>query len=483
MPSAFRTAPHRLKVARSRRQLAWLALDRLRPLAASALLALALPVAAQAPAAGGTALSYAQAAQRLLQVSDALSAAEAGVDSKRNLAAATRDLRLPDIALDVRELKYQKSLEIPLGALGSALAPFGVPDSIDFTQGGWRFRPTVSATMPLYTGGQIPAAQQAAAAALRQAEAERRGESQNQTLLLIQAYFGQQLADRAVAIRRETRDGLQRHLEDAEKLEQAGMATRAQRLQATVARDQAERDYRRALADRDTLGATLAQLLRVDGEVATTTPLFVSSRPPAALQTYRQAARERHPQMARLEAMVDQAQQAVVAQQSSLKPQIFLFGQRDLKRSDALLTEPDWIFGIGLRYTLFSASDRPHRIGAARSTLTQAEAGLREAATQVEIGATRAWNALETARQQFLLLDSAVEQAQENLRLQDLSFREGLATSLDVIDARLRLGAVHVERAQAAYQYDVALAHLLEVTGQLDRYAEHIGQADKVIEP
>ncbi len=94
----------------------------------------------------------------------------------------------------------------------------------------------------------------------------------------------------------------------------------------------------------------------------------------------------------------------------------------------------------------------------------------------------KAWNELETARQQYVLLDSSIAQAQENLRLQELAFREGQATSLDVIDARLGLGGARVERAQAAYQYDIALAQLLEVSGQMDRFEEYRRRADEVID-
>lgn len=94
----------------------------------------------------------------------------------------------------------------------------------------------------------------------------------------------------------------------------------------------------------------------------------------------------------------------------------------------------------------------------------------------------KAWNELETARQQYVLLDSSITQAQENLRLQELAFREGQATSLDVIDARLGLGGARVERAQAAYQYDIALAQLLEVSGQMDRFEEFRRRADEVID-
>ena len=40
-----------------------------------------------------------------------------------------------------------------------------------------------------------------------------------------------------------------------------------------------------------------------------------------------------------------------------------------------------------------------------------------------------------------------------------------------------------IERAQAAYQYDVALAQLLEISGQMNRYPDYVKQADKVIPP
>ena len=432
---------------------------------------------------GSSSLTFEEASTRLGQVSDALAAADANVGSKRDLSEATRHLRVPEIALDARELKFQKSLDLSLGPLATVLAPYGIPETISLDQRDWRFRPTLTATMPLYTGGQIPAAQQAAAAALRQADAERLNEAQSQGLQLVRIYFGQQLASQTLDMRRDVRDGLQRHLSDAQKLEQGGLGTKAQRLQAMVARDQAERDYQRALNDLDTISATLSRLLRSQQRVDTRTPLFVISSAILAPEEFQQAAQDHYPGLDRLRAITDQAAQGVRVQEAKLKPQVFLFGQRDLNRDDALLTDADWVFGIGLKYTFLSGSDRPRQISAARGQLEQARAGLREAETQVAIGVTRAWNQLETARLQFLLLDSSIAQARENLRLQELSFREGQSTSLDVIDANVRLGSTSVERAQAAYQYDVALAQLLEISGQMHRYPDYIEQADKVISP
>ncbi len=454
-----------------------------RALGAAGLALLAsLPLAAAAQTSAPPALEWEQARQRLEQVSDALAAADAGVRNKEELHEATRLLRLPEITGEVRRLQFQKTLTLPLGSLAPVAEAYGIDSPLSFTERDWRTRPVVTAVLPLYTGGLIPAAQRAAGAASEQASAEREAQRQSLTVQLAQAYFGQRLAKQAVVVRGDVRDGLNRHLSDAEKLEREGFATRAQRLQATVARDKAEREYQKTLNDLATLKAALATLLRSGGDVQPLSPLFVQRAPLEPVASFERTAQARQPQIARLRAIVAQAEQGVRVQQAKLKPTVFLFGQYDFRRRDEMLTDPDWAFGIGLKYTFLSPNSRPAQISAARAQQEQAEAGLREAENQVALGVRKAWNELETARQQFVLLDSSIAQADENLRLQELAFREGQATSLDVIDARLGLGGARVERAQAAYQYDIALAQLLEVSGQMDRFEDYRRRADEVID-
>ena len=451
------------------------------PATLACLLGTALCGAAWAQEIAPRILSFEDARATLEQVSDALAAADANVRGKADLAEASQSLRMPEVSLDVRQMQFQKSLSLPLGSLAPVAAEFGIPSPLQFRERDWRLRPLLTTVLPIYSGGKIPAAQAAAAAAVRQASAERDQESQSQVLQLVRVYFGQQLAEQALQARRDVRDGLQSHVEHAEKLEREGFATKAQRLQAEVAHDSAEREYQHARSDLGTISTTLANLLRSDRPIATTTPLFVISTSPGRMETFLQAALSLHPQILRLEALGEQASAGVKVQQATLKPQLFAFGQYDLHREDALITDSDWAFGIGLRYTFLSGSNRPRQIAAAREQLYQAEAGLREARNQVIIGVSKAYNDLESARQQYLLLDSSIELSRESLRLQQLSFREGQVTSLDVIDAQLRLGGTMVERARAAYEYDVSLAHLLEISGQVDRYHDYFRQADKVL--
>ncbi len=63
------------------------------------------------------------------------------------------------------------------------------------------------------------------------------------------------------------------------------------------------------------------------------------------------------------------------------------------------------------------------------------------------------------------------------------AFEEGVATSLDVVDARLSLAKVELGRLASARDLDVALAELLEAAGLTERYealrADGAGDVEK----
>ncbi|MBC7520740.1 MAG: TolC family protein [Sandarakinorhabdus sp.] len=446
-----------------------------------AILSATFPITiAEAQSISSVPISFEAATIRLAEVSDGLAASTAQVKARQAQAGAVATLRRPEVSIDVRELNYQKSLSLSTGTVGPSL---GLPANLDLAVGGWAFRPVVNAVMPLYSGGQIGATQNAARAGVREAEAGVADTSQSLTLQLVQAYFGQQLAAAVLTVRTGARVGLQQHFDDALKLERQGFASRAQVLQAQVARDDAERDYQKAGNDLATATAYLANLLHSDAAVVPTTPLFVVTARLETLDDYVASAQANHPQVGRLGAVGDQAREGVRIQQAKQRPQVYLFGQYDLNKREALFTEPDYVYGIGLKYTFLSSTDRGQQVQAARATQAAAEAGLRQVKVDLATATTRAYNDLDTARSQYLLLDSSLAASAENLRLQELSFREGLATSLDVIDAQLRLSGAQVQRLQAAYQFDVTLAQLLAASGQVDRFASYIARADKSIAP
>jgi outer membrane protein TolC len=426
-------------------------------------------------------LTLERAQEELLNRSDAVAASEANVRSKEAQEGATRTLGRPDIDLEAQLLEYQKTLYLPLGSLAPVAQEFGISDPLRFQLRRSSSRPIATATLPIYTGGQISGTQAGAKAQVAQARADRDIAANDQLLQLVRVYFGQQLAERALGVRRDVLDGLNRHVEDAVKLEQARFISRAQRLQAEVARDDARAEYEKAIADLQTANAALAGLLRQPTGVRPVSPLFVISRPLQPLDTFKAAALSSHPQLARLGSLEDQAKAGVTLQQAKQRPTVYGFASYNFDPRNTLLTDPDWAIGIGVRYKLAGGLGRRQVVEAARATQEQARAAIREGRTQIEIGVTKAWNEVEAARKRYLLLDTSLAAAAENLRLQTLSYREQQATSLDVIDAQLGLGKAKIQRAQAANQYVQALAELLNVSGQIDQMPAFVAQADQVI--
>ncbi len=86
------------------------------------------------------------------------------------------------------------------------------------------------------------------------------------------------------------------------------------------------------------------------------------------------------------------------------------------------------------------------------------------------------------AREQFDALQTSMNFADENLRARRRAFEEGLATSLEVVDAQLSLSAAEVERLRAAYAFDIALAQLLEASGQGKDFPRYLAAAQMEVE-
>ena len=63
-------------------------------------------------------------------------------------------------------------------------------------------------------------------------------------------------------------------------------------------------------------------------------------------------------------------------------------------------------------------------------------------------------------------------------RSKNAAFLEGMSSSSDLIDAELNLAGVRTERLQAAYNYDLLLAQLLEAAGISEEFAAYARRND-----
>ena len=496
-------------------------------LALGGLTAGALPAAAQTqaetasitPEADRTPLTYAAAEARLRSTSSLGRAADYGVDAAEAQAQVAAGLNRPTVSLDAQLIRYRKTFDLSLGDtldraqadLGAAIPGLisnlpGVPSDV-LEQVGQRleaalpeifaalpqdirlqvddtvFRPTVTALQPIYTGGAIPALRRAAAANVDLAQGRREEAMSLEGVNLARTYFGQVLAAEALKIARETRDGLDLHLHNAQRLEEEGMLSHAQTLQVEVARDAAQRQVNRAELELENAVASLARVAGVEAGVTPTTPLFVNRDPVGPADIFLHQAGEANSRIVQAQAGRDLAEAGADLAASRLRPSVYAFGTYNLNPDNALPTEPDWAFGLGARYTLMSSVDRRSMLGAARAQASAAAQVERQARDDARLLVTRAYNQAELARRQFLSMDSSLAAATENLRVQDIGFREGEATAASVIDARNLLGTARLQRAAAAYEYDLSLAALLAAAGSDLTLNDYLQRDDRISAP
>jgi outer membrane protein TolC len=450
----------------SRRQRHW-------PLSAWAVPALLTSAfAVPAHAAEPTALSYEQARALLFEVSDARKASEASVRHSEYEARAAKSLGMPDLSANATEVFGEKT--------GTLTTPLG---NLPFSDNFRGPRASINSTWSIYSGGRISATQKALGAAVDVASAELTHTEAELDVLLAQEYFGLELAANIEHTRQSVLEQADRQLERAQRFEQQGLIARVERLNAQVERDEAAREQVSAQRDREIAEASLRRLLHRDTMVEAATPLFICSQPLKALAHWLRLAESHNPTLAALAARHHQAEQGMAVAESLWRPEVFAFGSYALIRKYQTLVEPDWIAGVGVNYTLFAHQDRASKVSAARETLHEVQSQEAAASTTIATEVEALYRKVEQAREQFKLLDSTLALSAENLRLRERGFGEGQATSLDVNDARNSLARSQTARAVAAYDFDIALAQLLQAAGQTQTLPEYIQQADVQLPP
>lgn len=436
------------------------------------------------------ALTYEQALLKLRQQSDAIKAANYNVGSERDRRASLDDLNLPTVNISAGIQAYSLERNLNIESLQQAAGQIMtgadqlIPSSVDLDANSTNPNAAISSTWLLYSGGKTTAAQRLADASIAVAEAERTGTIDHQEKILATVYFGHLLAANVLAIREDVLQGVEHHLHQAVRFESEGVLSKVERLHAQVAYDEARRNLEQARADFGIADITLRRLLRSEQSIQPLNQLFVITKPLAPLNEYLKSGFSNHSQLAKVRAKRQQAMQSKKIEEARWKPTVAAYGSYNLVQEDTDLSnplpllEPDWVVGIKVTYPIFDQYDRSRRVSSAKGQVDRVNALERELESNINTYIERSYRSVERSRDQFMLLESNIELAQETLKLRERLFSEGMGTSLDVVDARLAAARAETERAKAAYGFVISLVDLLDASGQVRNFKDYVSRAD-----
>ncbi|MGL4926355.1 MAG: TolC family protein [Plesiomonas shigelloides] len=461
-----------------------------RKLSALSLAVSLLPVASEVAAAP---LNFDQAWQTLQQVNDGLKAEMSAAERAQKMAQASDGLNLPKVDLNAQVTRLSDPLSMDLKEIqpfptlapkldqiiGDVLGPElgskvlaklkGIPTETDLSNQTVKTA-GVNALWVIYSGGRISAAQSAAYAQASEAQQQFALKRLQAFSDLTRFYYGVTLAQNVYQTRTQVAQALAQHLMHAQKLEQHGQIAKVERLSAQVAYDRAKVEAENARRELEIAQLVLDELLH-QNDVQPSSPLVTKLTLPS-LSTLVRDALNANPAMSLLDAKDKQAQSLEKAERGRYLPNVAAFGNYNLYHDDSILGEraPDWMVGVGVSVPLVDNSGRNDLLAAAH--MARKEVGYRRAELQrqLKVGVEQAYRELEQAKTEYDSLQSSQALAKENFLLRSKAFEQGLATSLDVVDARMTEAAIDTQRLAASYRMTNALAKLLTLTGQPDAF-------------
>ena len=261
------------------------------------------------------------------------------------------------------------------------------------------------------------------------------------------------------------------HRRLVDDLVQAGRAARIDQLQGDVEVEQAATAAADAGDARDLAAAVLRRLLgqpahpEAGTRASALAPLAVApvgepGPPPDEARAL--AAAERRPDIRALAAQVEVAQAGARLARSQAAPAVNLAAGYALQTPSAFVARSSWNtaltlvvpLGVGARAKA-DAREASARAGAALVALEELRQG-------AELEVRQALSAIRSAQSAA----RTVAAAEEALRISELRFQAGRATSLEVAAARASLNRARLDALRALYDWHTGLADLEHATGE-----------------
>ncbi len=338
----------------------------------------------------------------------------------------------------------------------------------------------VVATQPLFMGGKIIAGKRFAEAELGYSTAELQKVSNEVTRETIERYYGVVLLQQVVQVRRNVVEGMRCHEREAQRAIEIGVIPSHELLRAKVAVANAERDM---IDDQNKLElarlALKASMGLPDTVEVVVTDTLAFRMVPLDVPGLRQEAVQQQPIFHMIDQQKLMVEQKHALVRSEFMPQIAAWGQYNAFGNNYPVTLPPFVVGIQAHFNIFHGLEKYNKLKATRYLADQVALADKYAHEQINLLVDKSWREVVNKRERYLKMEPTVELAQKNLEINEKRFREGLAKSTDVIDARLLYEGAEVERLKSLYDYYLAIASLYLATGNAQKAVAMLGMKNK----
>jgi outer membrane protein TolC len=385
--------------------------------------------------------------------------------AEQRIAAARADLRAADAAFRPR-VTFQSGYvrtDNPVAVFGASLNQRSFSSALNFNDvpdaDNLNLKGLV--TMPLYAGGQNPAAKAAATAGQAAARAEAGAVRAALTLEIACAYLGAHKASGFIRAAAASVASFRTNLVIAQRRHESGTALKTDVLDLDVRLAQAQEElvqaqHARALAERAVrtlMGWEEPEFALAAEQVSLLAPVIddgAATRPEQEAAAQRSAA----------------AEHGVRQSRAGFLPRLSGFGSLDYDRGWEFDGDnTSYTVGLLLELSLWDGDRTRANVAKARAQLAEAREAERKLAHTLDFETEQARLRLREADERLAVTARAVASATESAQLTRARFEEGLVLAAQLIDSETALTGARVRHEEAQADRQIAIAALRKALG------------------
>ncbi len=348
---------------------------------------------------------------------------------------------------------------------------FLIPKTVEGESGS--YSTTLSLNQPLYLGGTVALREKMTTLSHELSLLNYQQKKEEVIFNVIQSYYGVLMAQGMIDIRENALEVVEEHLRIVNANFEAGVSLKQDLLQTTIEKRRAEQELTAARNQLNLARKRLAQLLQLDQlsfavNAPHNTPQIVMDSKILVEQAYQNRIELKSLALNRSLLKVNQKLAG-----NPYRPQVALNGSYNWQGQE-FMEGGSWRMTIGASMPLYEggkASLQDDKYQLDLEKLAASRSNLKEA---MEIELNSIVLSLEESAEKIELETLSVANAEENLELASKSYRAGMGSNLDVINAQIRLRQAQIGKLQAEYQHEQDLFKAKYKTGKLLTYFKDV---------
>lgn len=388
---------------------------------------------------------------------------EAAYDAAYWQYRAARRAAGPTVSWGSNAMRVGGESTNPLAALG-----FG-PANVNYVQNS--YTNTLSASMPLYTGGKLEGGRKAAKAGMIASDLGVEASKQGIKLATTSAYFKALQSRNQIKVYQETVSTSEEHLKNVNAQFSVGtvaksdvLASQVQLASAQQALTSAENNYDIAIATLNNLiGTPIDTELKLmddldyrhyDLSLQECTEVALNNRPDVLAKDYAVEAKKAQIQISKAGNMPTVAA-SIGRTWAGDKP----------FRHEAGNSQNQWNAGIALSWNFWDNNQTKANVNIAKADVRAAEEEAEAARDTARLEVQTALLNIKAAEKNINTTKTNVERAEEDYKIAQVRYAAGVGTNLEVMDAQEKLTEAKTQYYTSLYNYNVSKADLDKAMG------------------